>query len=119
MLGLPGPLYDANALEVFVPRHQETVLQQHVDFCEAIAAQRVYKRLLSWQDAHCDSCFDNAALSRVFLSLDQFSACQDWLERKNLQDRAYFQHRVLPLVLNGWIAVTPLALETEDAWLAL
>ncbi|TYZ57761.1 hypothetical protein PybrP1_005272 [[Pythium] brassicae (nom. inval.)] len=118
VLGLPGPLFDARALRVFVPTHQETVLQQHVDFCEAIVAQRVYKRLCSWQDAHCDSCFASAALGRVFLSRDQFAACSEWLEHK-LHDRAYFQHRVLPLVLNGWIPVTPPALEAEDAWLAL
>lgn len=118
LLGLPGPLYAENELRVFVSTHQENVLQQHVDFCEAIVAQRLFKRLGSWQEVHFDNNFDSAMLESIFLSHDQYAACEEWLESK-LHDRTYFQQHILPLVLNGWIAVTPLELETEDAWLAL
>lgn len=119
LLGLPGPIYDECELRAFVVSRQEVFLQQRVDFYEAIAAQRVFRRLQSRREANTELFNLNSnSVEDIFLSNDQFKACEEWLESK-LFDRTYFQRHVLPLVLNGWIAVTPTNLEKEDAWLAL
>lgn len=117
LLGFTQPLVTASDLNELTPAHRVTVLQQHVAFCEAIVAQRVLKRLQSWHDAHPDD--TSRMLDHTFLACEQVDACRAWLIETNLFDRAYFQTRVLPLVLNGWISVTPSDLEAEDAWLAL
>lgn len=118
VLGFPGPVFDDHALRKYVLPHQEIVLQQRVDFCEAISAQRLYKRLQSWQEAAVfDASGNRSNVDSIFLSDAQYSACAEWLAR--LHDRAYFQKQMLPLLLNGWIAITPADLEKEDSWLAL
>lgn len=119
VLGFPGPVFAEGELRAFVVSHQEIFLQQRIDFCEAIAAQRILRRLRSRQEASAElSNLNSNAVKDTFLSDDQYRACEEWLQSK-LFDRAYFQRHVLPLVLNGWIAVTPMDLEREDAWLAL
>lgn len=120
VLGFPGPIVDERKLRAFVVSHQEIFLQQRIDFCEAITAQRVLRRLRSRQEVNEElfSSLNSNSVEDIFLSNDQYKACEEWLQSK-LFDRAYFQKHVLPLVLNGWIAVTPTDLEREDAWLAL
>ncbi|KAF1322156.1 Chromosome-associated kinesin kif4, partial [Globisporangium splendens] len=51
ILGFPSPVFDENELQNYKVAYQEVLLQGRLDFCEAIAAQRLYKRLQSWEEA--------------------------------------------------------------------
>uniref|UniRef100_K3X0N2 Uncharacterized protein n=1 Tax=Globisporangium ultimum (strain ATCC 200006 / CBS 805.95 / DAOM BR144) TaxID=431595 RepID=K3X0N2_GLOUD len=123
ILGFPRPLGDEVELQKYKIAYQEVLLQERVDFCEAIAAQRLYKRLQSWKEAAGSSEFSVSSSNcdeeeSIFLSQDQYFGCTEWLTR-HLYDREYFQKHMLPLLLNGWIAIMPVDLEKEDSWLAL
>lgn len=107
-----------NELSKYTLEHQQTALQQHLEAFELLAADRLWARL-----QHREVAIENFAegwndkLAEVFLSDDQYEACTPWHEHR--EDHEFFQHRILPFILNGWISVTPGDLENEQLWLTL
>lgn len=93
--------------------YQETLLRAALERLESLAAERLLRRLQHHEEA--------AGISPVgpdvFLSVDQFAACQVWCE--HLNDHAFFRAHLLPLVVTGWISVTEADLDQERAWLDL
>ncbi|ETI49094.1 hypothetical protein L914_06764 [Phytophthora nicotianae] len=105
-------------LSKYTLQYQQDSLQQLLTTFEHLAAERLWMRLQNREVA-----IENYArvwndiLAEVFLSEDQYEACRPWHSQR--EDHDFFQHRILPFVLNGWISVTPRELENEQLWLAL
>ncbi|GMF27542.1 unnamed protein product [Phytophthora lilii] len=98
--------------------YQQHSLQQHLEECEDIVANRLWMRLQNREMA-IDTFADNWSekMAEVYLSDDQYEACVCWHTHRD--DDTFFHDHILPFVLNGWISVTSADLENEQLWLAL
>ncbi|GMF54992.1 unnamed protein product [Phytophthora fragariaefolia] len=98
--------------------YQLHMLHKYLEDYEAIASDRLWKRLQNRESAVENYAGNwNCKLDDVFLSDDQYEACTPWHARYD--DRRFFQHNILPFVLNGWISVAPDDLDNEQLWLTL
>jgi len=102
----------------YTREHQQLALQQHLQACERLVAERLWLRL-QHREAAIETYAEpwNDKLAEAFLSEDQYEACAPWHQYHD--DHAFFQLHVLPFALNGWISVTPADLENEQLWLSL
>ncbi|KAG7377072.1 hypothetical protein PHYPSEUDO_012227 [Phytophthora pseudosyringae] len=118
LLGMSDIDSQVNELSKYVLEHQQDELQHNLQAFERLAADRLWMRL-----RHREVAIENYAgvwndkLGDAFLSEDQYEACTSWHAHR--EDHGYFQHRILPFVLNGWISVKPSDIENEQLWLTL
>lgn len=109
---------DTGTLQQYRSKYQLQLVQHRVDHCQSVAAQRLYQRMQNYHEALQLVSSEPTEHARVFLSDEQFQACAPWAVHQ-AADWSLFQRDVLPLVLNGWISVTPSDLEEEQTWLCL
>lgn len=109
---------DIGTLHRYRLKYQIQLVQQQIDHCQSMAAQRLYQRMQNYHEALQLLSSEPAEHTNVFLSGYQFQACAPWAVHQ-VDDWSLFQHDVLPLVLNGWISVTLVDLEEEHTWLCL
>ncbi|EEY54187.1 kinesin-like protein [Phytophthora infestans T30-4] len=107
-----------NELSKYTLDHQFDQLQQQLSRFERLAADRLWTRLQNREVAIENyTAVWNDQMAEVFLSDDQYEACRPWHPHR--EDHGFFQHRILPFILSGWISVTPSDLDNEQLWLAL
>ncbi|OWZ11952.1 Kinesin [Phytophthora megakarya] len=105
-------------LSKYTLENQQDALVQHLETLERLAADRLWTRL-----QHRETAIENYAeawnvkLTEAFISEDQYETCMPWHTHR--EDHEYFQHHILPFILNGWISVTQSNLDCEQLWLTL
>ncbi|KAL3666450.1 hypothetical protein V7S43_008698 [Phytophthora oleae] len=105
-------------LNKYTLEHQQDALQERLEAFERLAADRLWIRLQHREVAtETYAGIWNDKLTEVFLFEDQYEACTTWHTRR--EDHEFFQHHILPFILNGWISVAPTDLETEQLWFTL
>ncbi|KAE9208324.1 hypothetical protein PF004_g16789 [Phytophthora fragariae] len=118
LLGITDAESQMIELSKYTLVHQLSILQQRLESFEGVVADRLWRRL-----QHRESAIESYAenwndkVAAAFLSDDQYEACTPWHAHR--ADHDFFQHRILPFVLNGWISVAPGDLENEQLWLTL
>ncbi|RLN45221.1 hypothetical protein BBJ28_00020896, partial [Nothophytophthora sp. Chile5] len=116
LLDIFGVENELSELSKLTLQHQQSALQRHLEVREHVVAQRLWTRLQN-RDFAVASC-PEAGATETFLSEAQSEACEPW-KTHHTEDHAFFQRKVLPFVLNGWISVASSDLEAEQLWLAL